>query len=104
MKKIIDGKRYDTERAEEIVHWSNGCSRSDFGYVEESLYRTKSGNYFVAGCGGSLSNYASPCGTGGYSGGSDIQPLSKDAARVWLEDRGLTKTLEEFFAEDITDA
>ena len=33
MKKIINGKMYNTETAKEIGSWNNGRYRSDFYYV-----------------------------------------------------------------------
>lgn len=41
MKKIIDGKMYNTETATEIHHFNNGLPYSDFNYLEESLYKKK---------------------------------------------------------------
>lgn len=37
MKRVIDGKRYDTETAELVAEASAICSGSDFDYWEESL-------------------------------------------------------------------
>lgn len=41
MKRIIDGKKYDTETAACIATWDNGYYGNDFKRCEESLYRTK---------------------------------------------------------------
>lgn len=41
MKKIINGKMYNTETATEIEHYNNGMPYSDFTYFEESLYKKK---------------------------------------------------------------
>ena len=43
MKKIINGKRYDTETAEKIGVWDNARSISDFDCCEETLYRKRTG-------------------------------------------------------------
>ena len=40
MKRIINGKSYNTETAEELARGDNGLY-GDFGYCRESLYRTK---------------------------------------------------------------
>ena len=40
MKAIIDGKRYDTERAPKMAEYGNGLGRSDFRNLDEELYRT----------------------------------------------------------------
>ena len=49
MKKIIEGKVYDTETADCAAEWSSPHTRSDFHYCEEGLYRTKKGTWFLAG-------------------------------------------------------
>ncbi len=48
MKKIINGKRYDTETAKLIG--SDGYSNpSDFNYWSEDLYQKKTGEFFLYG-------------------------------------------------------
>ena len=37
MKKIINGKKYDTETAKEVGYWNNGYPCSDFNHCEETL-------------------------------------------------------------------
>ena len=41
MKKIIDGKKYDTETAECVGGWDNGYYANDLYYCWEGLYRKK---------------------------------------------------------------
>jgi hypothetical protein len=86
MKKIINGKLYNTETATCLGSWSNGHDVGDFTYCEESLYRTKSGNYFIFGLGGANSKYSQQCGQNSYSGGSDITVISEGDAKNWAED------------------
>lgn len=104
MRKIIAGKRYDTETATKIG-WANdaGSHQGDFRYWEAALYRTNSGNFFLAGRGGAMSMFASPC-RGGMGGGSGIIPLDRDAALEFCEDHLDTEVVEQFFAADIQDA
>jgi len=97
MKRIIYGKRYDTETAERIAHDSES-NPSDFRYYNESLYRTKRGAWFVAGEGGALSSWAQPAEGGGSCYGEGIRPLSEDEARDWLEHAEETEALEKFFS------
>lgn len=85
MKKVIDGRLYNTETAKLLGTWDNGHNPSDFMYEREKLYRTKSGAYFLYGYGGPMSRYAEACGNNNWSGGSEIQPMSPDAAREWAE-------------------
>ena len=77
MKKIINGKRYDTKTATEIASAWNGCSRSDFNFLLETLYRTDGGAWFLAGEGGALTKYAEVLEGGrSHCGGKDIVPLT----------------------------
>jgi hypothetical protein len=85
MKKVIDGKVYNTETAEKIGHWWNGYSNTDFNNCEESLYKTKKGQFFIAGEGGAFSKYSVSCGNG-RGGGSGIVLLSENEAREWAEE------------------
>ena len=88
MKKIINGRMYDTETAEKIEEWDNGIYGNDFRSCEETLYKKKTGEYFIYGSGGANSKYSIPCGSNGRSGSSDIIPLTKDEAKIWMEEKG----------------
>ena len=82
MKKIINGRKYDTETAKEVGYWSNGYPCSDFNHCEETLYLKKTGEYFLYGEGGALTEYArSVCG--GSTGGSRIIPMTEESAKEW---------------------
>lgn len=85
MKKIINGKMYNTEIAKEIATWNNSYNRGDFNYCEETLYKKKTGEYFLYGEGGALSRYARSCGSSGSCGGSEFIPFSKTEAKEWME-------------------
>lgn len=52
MKKIINGKMYNTETATELGDFWNGLSTSDFRNLSETLYRKKNGEFFLYGQGG----------------------------------------------------
>ena len=84
MKKIINGRKYDTETAQMVGEWSEGY-RNDFSYIEEELYRKRTGEYFLYGYGGPMSRYARQVAGGNYSGGESIVPLSYESARQWAE-------------------
>lgn len=84
MKKIINGKRYDTETAEKIGVWDNARSISDFDCCEETLYRKRTGEFFIHGGGGARTKYASES-YGMYGWGEAITPLTYDEAREWAE-------------------
>ena len=85
MKKIINGRMYNTETAEKIQEWDNGIYGNDFRSCEETLYKKTTGEYFIHGSGGAASKYSVPCGNNGSSGSSDIIPLTKDEAKIWME-------------------
>jgi len=46
MKKIIDGKLYNTETAKLIAEHNNGKNRGDYNVIEEKLYLTRKGQWF----------------------------------------------------------
>ena len=108
MREIINGKRYDTEKATLIGEYNNlgrGCdSVTDFKFCEEGLYVTRSGNYFLAGEGGAMSKYAGPAGQNASQGGSGITPISKDEAYEWAERHLEPAELEKHFYDTIVDA
>lgn len=103
MKRIINGKRYDTETADLIGEGGNNRSVTDFPWMTESLYRTKrSRRFFLAGKGNAMSKYAEPAPGGGRQGGEGIIPLDDDDALAWAERHLSAETIEKYF--DIEDA
>ena len=84
MKKIINGKRYDTDTAKEITYTSYS-NRRDFHYWCETLYRKNTGEYFLHGEGGPDSRYAVTVGQNEWSGGEKIIPLTIEKAKEWAE-------------------
>lgn len=104
MKKIINGKRYDTDTATLLHAWESGYDSGDFHYYEEGLYRTPKGNLFIAGGGGAMSPYSESLGGGSYGGGSGIRPVDRYEALAWLEGHEGTRAIEEHFADEIEDA
>ena len=84
MKKIINGRKYDTETAKCVGSWDNGYGCNDFSHVEESLYRKKTGEFFLYGEGGAMTQYAESDGDA-YCGGAEIIPLTEKKAKEWAE-------------------
>jgi hypothetical protein len=103
MQKLIDGKLYDTESAEQVATWNNG-QHGDFKFCAEELYRTENGRWFLYGEGGPMSPYTSPVPGGGVSGSSDLRALSEDDAFQWLHDKGDIATVQEHFPDRIEPA
>jgi hypothetical protein len=85
MRKIIDNRVYDTDKAHEVGSWDNGAYTTDFGYVSESLYRKRTGEYFLLGEGGARTQYAVAEGQSSWSGGSRIMPMSYAEAIRWAD-------------------
>lgn len=85
MRKIINNKRYDTDGARELASDSYSNPR-DFHHWVETLYRKRTGEYFLHGIGGPASKYAEPVEQNTWSGGEKIMPLSEEAARKWAEE------------------
>ena len=60
MKAIINGLRYDTDKATLIGEASHGYA-SDFQHWEAGLYKTpRSGRFFLAGSGGPMTRWSRP--------------------------------------------
>ena len=102
MKKIIRGKKYDTDTATAIGWIDNNLSPRDFGYFYEELYRKRTGEYFLYGKGGPVSKYGERCGNA-WSGGTDIIPLTYDEARQWAEGNLDADTYEAEFGAVVED-
>jgi hypothetical protein len=104
MKKIINGKVYDTETAQEVGTWSNNLSnRRDFGWCSETLYRKKTGEFFLFGEGGPMSRYAESCGNNTWSSGAAITPLTYPAAMQWAEEHLTADEYEQIFGRVVED-
>ena len=84
MKRVISGKRYDTDTAKKIAEYDH-LHPSDFRYVDEALYLKRTGEFFLAGEGGAMTKYAESGGDGVSWGGRNIFPLADDMAREWVE-------------------
>ena len=85
MKKIINGRRYDTKTATLLGEYDNGYSRSDFNWYAEKLYQKRTGEYFLWGRGGPMSKYAESHGNE-TTGGEEITLMSAGEARTWAEE------------------
>lgn len=85
MRKIINGRTYNTETSKVIGEWSNSYGCSDFHYCEETLYKNTKGAYFIYGEGGAMSKYSRPTGQNSWSGGKEITPLTREEAQEWAE-------------------
>lgn len=82
MKKIINGRMYDTETATYLGHDGGGES---FRRWSEELYKKRTGEYFIYGAGGPDTKYAIPIGNNNWGSGENIIPITAGAAREWAE-------------------
>jgi hypothetical protein len=104
MRKVINKKVYDTDKAEEIASYSFS-NRNAFRYVRETLYKTANGAYFLAGEGGPMSKYQRDLGDGHIGGGEAITPLTRMEAYEWCEEHDVdAATIEREFGDLITEA
>jgi len=85
MKVKIDGKVYDTAKAERIAEYDSGLPRMDLDYIREALYRAPDGTLFFAGESGPRGRYAKNEETGGKIGGEGGYILSLEEAKEWIE-------------------
>ena len=108
MIKVIDGKRYNTETAEKVFGYWNGCSASDFSYRTKTLYRTKNGAWFLHHKGGARTDMAVSVGNNGTGGSEDIEPVNGDDAFGFLQAHSDAKeavvAIDKHFADRVQDA
>ena len=100
VKKKINHKVYDTKKAELIYEYENGYEVSNFQWMAESLYRSKKGDWFLAGEGGPSTKYRK-ISDDGYTYGDGLEPISAVTALEWLKQFGDTETIERYFADNI---
>ena len=105
MRKIVRGKRYDTESARLVGEYENSLPVTDFHHVWMGLYCTpRSGQYFLAGKGGPMTRFAQSTGQNQWSGGSDIIPMTREEAFSWAQENLNTEVVEDEFGDLIEDA
>ena len=99
MKKVINGALYNTDTAKKLGSIeSTVLNKSDFCYFKETLYRTKSGKYFLHGVGNKNSKYGEWIENTGYWG-EQILPLTPEEARKWAEENLEADEYAQIFGE-----
>lgn len=90
MRKVIDGRTFNTEQSLKFYEWTNGADPDDYSYRSETLYRTRIHRiYFVV---------AIP----GKGAKPQFFPLSSDdAALQWLQNHGNPNDPEYLKAVDL---
>lgn len=84
MKKIIQNKVYDTDKAKLQASYSSDYPVSSFQYYEEALYLKKNGEYFLYGSGNAASPYAKKTAEVKVPG-EKIVPFTYEEAKTWAE-------------------
>ena len=84
-KDNINGVAYNTKTAETIAHNGSGktINHSDERWFTETLYRKKSGEFFLYGSGGIFTKYAKQTGPNSWERSEAILPLTEDEVREW---------------------
>ena len=85
MKRVINGKFYNTETAELVADAESSAPYNDMRYWYERLYKTRRGAWFVAGEGGAMSYWSESCGSNLRGPGSGIILKSEGEALEWCE-------------------
>ena len=98
MNKVINGKRYDTEKAERVGGWDNGLMPNDFDFYGETLHRKRTGEFFLLCEGGARSRVARRDGSL-LVGGESIEPIGYDEAEAWVSEHLDADAYAELFGE-----
>lgn len=98
MKRIINGKMYNTETAELIDSHESGYPE-DHDYEYEALYQKKTGEFFLYGKGEVASRYRVYYGGNEWGGSSRITPYTESEAKKWLAENGTVDTYCKVFGE-----
>lgn len=99
MKKIIQNKVYDTDKARLQASYSSDYPVSSFKYYEEALYLKKNGEYFLYGSGNAASPYAKKMAEVKVPG-EKILPFTYDKAKEWAEKRLTPEEYADLFEVD----
>lgn len=85
MKRIIRNKLYNTDTAHKIAEYCNNAEQ-DFARATITLYRKRTGEYFIHGDGGPYTIYGRRYEDGSMGWGEKIEPLTYQQAKQWAED------------------
>ena len=98
MKKIIEGKKYDTETAQKCGAKKYG-NYGDIKFIWETLYKKRTGEFFLHCEGGAATKYGEKVGTNAWESGELIDPLSYEEAMDWAEENLSGDEYEMIFGE-----
>ena len=89
---------YDTNNAQSFGTVESGYPLSDNRWYQETLFRNKSGYWFLYGEGGSQTRFATERTGGERTGSRGIIPIGQMQAMHWLARIGHVDALRELFA------
>lgn len=92
MKKVINGKLYNTETAK-LLGEDSYSHPGDLAHWSEELYQKRTGEYFLYG------RYAQTTGQNEWSSVEQIHPLTVENARQWTEQHLSADEYEAIFGE-----
>lgn len=98
MKKIINGRLYNTETAK-LVGSAGHSHPGNFSFWHEELYQKKTGEFFLYGEGGPMSKYSRSVDCNTFTGGEEIIPLTVKEAKEWAEKYLEVEEYEQIFGE-----
>lgn len=97
MKRVLEGRIYDTEKSVLICKIWEG-NKGDFAHFEAELYKTpKSGRFFLAGEGGPMTIFRKRVDQNSWSGSSGIIPISEGEALRYAERHASVEVVEKYF-------
>ena len=87
MKKIINGKLYDTEVAKEVgsINYSTFLAEQRLFFLNADIYLKTNGEWFLCGKGNCIYPYDVDSPYGEVPGGYIIYPLKIDEAKLLIE-------------------
>ena len=86
MNKVINGRRYDTDKAREVAHADNMDDATSADYCRETLYRKRNGEHFLHCEGNARTPYATFTADGWAKPGEVLRPLTYEEAQQWASD------------------
>lgn len=92
MRRIIDNKLYDTDKATLVAEHYEGYN-NEFYSICEALYIKKTGEWFLNGEGGQCTRYRDA------DEGGVIEPFAEDEAKDWLADKNFIDEYIQYFEE-----
>lgn len=86
MRRVVDGKIYDTTKSSLVATIASRGTLADYEYEYTQLFRTKKGNFFLAGRGGPWSRWKRRSrNDDGWIEGYGIQPVDHEQARELVQ-------------------